>query len=555
MKRLVAAATAISAVLLVSPASARAMSSRVEVPVPSSSPITNVAESQVSVYVPLPSSAGPHPAACDWLSYLRWRSVDGPSDPLRADRVLVAQPGIFEGAAAFDSVARDTVARAAAQGRHVEFWAISRRSNCLVDRTGEQAALAARNPGLALDYYYHHLPVDGRTFAGYVTSDQAGWLAHVGVAQTVRDEYDLITSQLPDASFRQHNLLCGGHSLGGIITGYLADWDFDGQPGYQLCSAWFALDSIVSPHPPGLENAMPPSMLPASGAQLPAILSLPVLINPETENLLGIAGLYADLDPGGPSPLTAQAPDNTNVDTTMRLLFARDYAHFLTGTPDPRRFALTNAAVLGALIDNNSEPLAFLQASLGFFKGPGLADKNFPVPNTALTIPALSFLKNLIGTDPKAVPTQTGPLYTWLDYDQIGTPADPGVRDAAGDLFTTRAQEVTDTAELARSFAEAPLDFTEWYFPTKLIADMYAPDADMTSHLTHPDGVATHPTLQIKAGSGLDFGGGTLPNTTVVIAPYYHHLDVLTASPTQNNGEPEIVSTRLTQFALNGPGS
>src|SRR5947209_20613107 len=92
---------------------------RVEVPVPTSSPITGVTESEVSVYVPLPSSFGAHPAACDWLSYLRYRDAGGPANSADADRILVAQPGILEGAGAFDSVARDTVTAAARSGRHI----------------------------------------------------------------------------------------------------------------------------------------------------------------------------------------------------------------------------------------------------------------------------------------------------------------------------------------------------------------------------------------------------------------------------------------------------
>src|SRR3954453_5736410 len=73
---------------------------RVETPVPTGSPVTGVAESMVRVRVPLPSSAGPHPEACDWLSSLRFRDPDGPAASAQADKILVAQPGILEGAGA-----------------------------------------------------------------------------------------------------------------------------------------------------------------------------------------------------------------------------------------------------------------------------------------------------------------------------------------------------------------------------------------------------------------------------------------------------------------------
>jgi hypothetical protein len=52
---------------------AHAATARVETPVVSSSPVTGVTESVVRVKVPLPASVGSHPAACDWLSYLRYR--------------------------------------------------------------------------------------------------------------------------------------------------------------------------------------------------------------------------------------------------------------------------------------------------------------------------------------------------------------------------------------------------------------------------------------------------------------------------------------------------
>ncbi len=35
----------------------------------------------------------------------------------------------------------------------------------------------------------------------------------------------------------------------------------------------------------------------------------------------------------------------------------------------------------------------------------------------------------------------------------------------------------------------------------------------------------------------------------------YHHLDVLTAARTQNNGKPEIVSTSLVDFVMAGLGT
>ena len=49
-------------------------------------PADGVTESVVRVKVPLPSSFGARPAACDWLSYLRYRSAGGPEASVDADR-------------------------------------------------------------------------------------------------------------------------------------------------------------------------------------------------------------------------------------------------------------------------------------------------------------------------------------------------------------------------------------------------------------------------------------------------------------------------------------
>jgi hypothetical protein len=531
---------------------------RIETPVSTNSPVTGVTESEVSVYLPLPASAGPHPAACDWLSYLRYRAADGPTRSADADRILVAQPGILEGAGAFDSVARDTITAADELGRHLEFWALDRRSNCLEDPTGRQAALAAKNSQVAIDYYYHGTSVDGRTFAGYADNSQLGWLGRVGMEQTVRDEYDLLAEELPSQPLRKQKVLCGGHSLGGIITGFFAEWDFDGNPattddaGYQQCGGYFALDTTISTSMSSL-SGMPTmsDLLPDPGigyaatqaaldaGLVPRSIQLPVLLNAETMNVLGIAGVAADVDPAGLSSLAAALPDNANLDFTLRFLFSRELTNFVTGSPAAKDFRLSNDAALGALLDNNSEPLAFLQSAAGFFTGGPVGAKDFPVPHDLTQVPELATLKELLGPDPKAIPTEpNGPEYGWANYDQV----------SSGE-FTDPSREVTDIGELARSLAEQPLDFTEEYFPTKLVTDIYqAGSPQIQSHLLYPNGISANPVINLLGGSGLVVGNGAPPGRTV-IAPGYHHLDVLTAAPVQNTGAADPISANLADFA------
>ncbi|CAM5738149.1 hypothetical protein SALBM311S_11375 [Streptomyces alboniger] len=357
----------------------------------------------VRVKVPLPASFGARPAACDWLSYLRYRSSAGPAASADADRVLLAQPGILEGAGAFDSVARNTVARAAEQGSHIEFWALDRRSNCLEDRTG----IASGDQHTSVDYYYRGKQVTGRTFDGYVGNDRLGWMAKLGIGQTVRDEYDLLAAELPDQQLRKNKVLCGGHSLGGVITGYFATADFDGNPattadaGMNQCAGYFALDTTVSTSLGDLSGSIPDDTnLPDIGlgygvvqagldsGLLSRTLSAPVLLNPETMTLLAIAGLGVVDAPDGEADLPSYLPVNVNIEATNRFLFSKDTATFLSGTPAVKDFRLTNAAVLGALMDDNSVPLAFLQSSVGLFDGGPIADKNFPVGRDAMSTSA-----------------------------------------------------------------------------------------------------------------------------------------------------------------------
>ncbi|MEV0244533.1 hypothetical protein AB0I06_32130 [Streptomyces sp. NPDC050674] len=538
---------------------ARADTARTETPVRSTSPVTAVKESMVRVKVPLPESAGARPAACDWLSYLRYRSADGPAASADADRILIAQPGILEGAGAFDSVARNTVAKAAGQGRHIEFWALDRRSNCLEDRTG----IASGDQHAAVDYYYRGKPVGGRTFDGFVGNGQLGWMAGLGIEQTVRDQYDLLTAELPSQAQRKRKVLCGGHSLGGVITGYFATADFDGNrattadAGYNQCAGYFALDTTVSTSLADLSGSIPDDTnLPDIGlgygvvqagldsGVLPRTLSAPVLLNPETMTLLGIAGLGALNDLEGEADLPRYLPRSLNIEATNRFLFSKDTAAFLTGTPSVKDFRLTNGAVLGALLDDNSVPLAFLQTSVGFFDGGPVVDKTFPVANGG------DQQAGLYGTAYKAIPGKPqGPLYTWRNYDRVGDPDDPGHRSADGTPFTGAGEEVTDVRQLARSLAEQPLDFTEQYFPTKLVTDIQLATSPQVKKLVvHPEGIEANPVLTVLAGEGL-LAGRVPADLHPVVADGYQHLDVLTAAPAQNDGRPEPVSTSLAGFA------
>src|SRR5436309_7823160 len=169
---------ALAGALTAAPAHAASGPTRIETPVASSSPdAALVKESYVKLYAPLPESDGTRPAACDWISYLRFRSAGGPQPAWKSDAIFVTMPGIFAGAGSLDQFARNVVRAAAKRGRHVEVWTLDRRSNCVEDHRGVDVAARDRNPKLGFDYYYHGGSADGQSFGGFATAADTQFLS------------------------------------------------------------------------------------------------------------------------------------------------------------------------------------------------------------------------------------------------------------------------------------------------------------------------------------------------------------------------------------------
>jgi len=540
-----------------------------ETPINSTSPDAGlVSESYVSLYEPLPASDGPHPAACDRIGYLRFRAASGPSNPENADAIYVTQPGILEGAGALDQVARNTIIDAEQKGYHVELWALSRRSNCLVDSTGIAAAIAAHNPNVAFNYYFGGQPINGQTFAGVVSESNAAWLSHIGLAQTVQDEYDVI-SQLPP-SVREDKVLCGGHSLGGLITGAFANWDFSppgdaGDPayaGYNQCAGYFSLESrfeftsatsVLSGPLSGLLNGI----LGAISTHAPYIDVPPA--TPETEYALPILGMASYWSPNARSAFLAQFPKDFDFNSTYDLLLADKLSDFVVGKPDARTVNATNQAVIGVVFGQNSQPFAFLRAALGAPTGGPLVAKNFPVAfNSAPQDGGLLGGQAQVAVSPTGAES-SGPLYTWLNYNQITQPlylaSEPTVP------YATPTTEVSDIVQFSRTlFEAAPALFTEVYFPTQLAEDSIALGAGdrggSLADMRYTNGISMHPAAYVDGGSGLakviDPTNSLIPASPPplvhVVAPGYNHLDVITAARVQNNGQPELSSSTLASW-------
>lgn len=509
--------------------------------------------SDVSFHAPLPASVPAHPPACDELHVLRIRHVTGPVDPADADRLLIAQPGVIEGASAFYNVAGNLVTRAyEEQGKYVEFWAVDRRPNCLEDNDGLRLAKATGNPRDLIDYYYRNKAYRNHRFAGYLDPfHDAAWLAEMGLEQTILDFNAIIAHAVPDRTLRQQKVYCGGHSLGGFIAGSYANWDFDGDPattedaGFNQCAGFFALDSAIQPAARNFDDVastlldlvgvlvdVPEEVVSSMrDGQLPRFVSVPGVIDPEIMNMLTGIAVAADMQPNNESDLVTYLPMSDSVDGAERLYHSQSILDFLAFSPTVRDFRYTNQALLGVFTDDNSMPLFFVNASVGFFRGGPVTDKEFPFDNGGVL----------------AIPTDAGdlfrdpPLYDWANYDEVAAIAIP--KNAGGEPFTSPASEVTDLHDLARTMAALPLNFVEGYFPLRLAID----SVFGASGAVHSGGIYARPVIEIVAGESPPLAEAVQRPGSPSI-PGYNHLDVMTAAPVQNDAQPEPVTTELLKF-------
>lgn len=562
---------------------------RTETPITPVNPDPAVEKSLVEINSPLPAETGAHPANCDYARYVRYRHANGPARSADADSIMTVLPGLAGGADEYEPNARNTIKSSAAQGRYVEYWVMTYRSECLNDRTGLDAAIAARDHRVAFDYYYKNKPVNGKRFAGWPSWRDESWLATVGVKQSMEDWRTIITEGVPDPAQRTEKVFCGGHSAGGLATGVLTAWDFDGDPattadtGSNLCAGWFALDSYVIQDPAGLSD-VPLVGDVAGGINLviaeviellgklgfhPSI-DLKVIMTAQTFNMAAIIAMAAYFEPDAESTLlrdfsrTLSTPIGTlNVQLTLRAFFSTTYTQFITGLPRVQSFRYTNEALLGAMWDDNTGPIAIGQLGLGSLAGGPLVPKTFAVPEVLNAIPLIGPIIRGGGSgENKVGPLSARPLHTWQNYDE---PAQPRVD---GKVISTPDNEVVDIREFAPLLFDGPTSYLDSYYPTRATIDLLnlagARTGDL-AHVLYPHEAANKPMLVVLAGDGPALPGARLLNPITaflnpqdppvlppdaVIAPEYHHQSILAGAARQNNGRPEIVSTALANFML-----
>ncbi|MDQ8045077.1 MAG: hypothetical protein AAGC46_09675 [Solirubrobacteraceae bacterium] len=535
---------------------------RQEVPIDSASPESDVLASLVRIHVPLPAGDAPHPEACDWLQYVRFRSATGPTDSMKADSVAFLMPGILEGAMALDPLARNTVRAAKREGRNIEVWALDRRANCLEDLTGVNKYEQTGDFHDAIDYYFHGASIDGKTFGGVGKNDRM--LADIGLEQTVNDMYSVLTDELPDQTWREHHVICGGHSLGGPLVQVFAGWDFDHNPktttdaGYRQCAGFVGFEAYLDLDPTQDSPLLNAVIGAATLGQRNFLRRISVSalkrglvprrvdvdgVDPLSTLVMEMVGIAAFKDPNGSAtPLLQAIPHVKSIDNYFHMLGSSNLQRLALSKDSIRDYSYTNAGLLGQLLDDNGTPISAVRASFGFFSGSRLRrntldDQISPIPAANLLFQVGNVML------PFKANSQTQPT-GWTNYDQLGS----GPTQIGANL-TKPTSEVTDARDMARIQFEGPTNFTEPYFPVRVVTDL-------TAFYGHDKGgelsyfYYRHPTARKPRIIGIGTEGEIIKGKfgspdPYVLLPGYDHVDSVTAAEKQNNGKPEGSSTML----------
>ncbi len=568
------------------------------------------------IYSPAPRNNGTPPPECDYVQFLRFRPSDGstldPTDATRAnasrtDAMLVMLPGLVEGANGFEYLGRQLVYAAKNRGLNLEIWAIDRRPNNLEDlscanyveeklRRGEIGQEEAVQT--LIDYYYLGKEVNGRKFTGWLRDPQVPFLSEFGLQLATEDVFTVIQHMVPDQKTRKRKVFVGGHSMGGIMTSMFAGWDLDGDPatkedaGYNNCAGLFGLDTVVTPMPeivrPFLEM-LPKFMYDQLASMTEAtyaeflhrlrndpnsnrILPMP-MINAEAMLLLeALAGL-AYFFPDEECTALRRVPYSDSMEILLRFMHSRDFQTYMDGIPRLHDFRYTNEAMLGVVFDDSFAPVGMIQNSMGFLGGGAVVEKSFPMAGPISSIPLVGgllggffgkgpyFIANDAGPDVRRL--GRGPLYYWVNFDEIGDESDPLFQDTAGKVtYTYLDNEVSDIRDVARMIFWGPTNLTEWYFSTRLILDQIAAffpnSVKYGLNFLHGAEAKKMPKIEFIAEQGV-ISEGTFMFVPVPIhgkiIKGYNHMDVLSACANAPDRRKNEVIDDLLAFVLENVGT
>lgn len=390
--------------------------------------------------------------------------------PARPRAALLLMPGFLGGAGSFDRLARQLVAL----DPGLAVWAVDRRANALEP----QAQLAAADPAGLARIVQRGLPARSPASLTFMRE----W----GLDLTLRDWRAAVL----EARTLTPNVFLGGHSLGGVLAGLYAAYDFGGTPGWQDVRGLVLLDGV-----PG-QGAFQPlnwqeyqagyfnSALPVRAPGLNALARRPYVdsffFGPTLASRAAAQARLAALDPGGLAPVGG-----------------------LTRYP-----ATHLAAGLGQL-EGRYSLLPFLAVRTG-------------QATNARTLP--NPLPRLLGA-PRSGEFILGPADP---ARPVGWQADP--------------QAPTDPLDFARRYWTPLADYAEWYFPQRLTLDVNAANLGTRGTPFEQELRVWHgaevplPILGIAAEGGLTdaqdyarYAATTLGTLTTHTLPGAAHLDITAA--------------------------
>lgn len=431
----------------------------------------------------------------DRSAYLRYSLDEQP------EMIVLMMPGLFGGAASFDGLARQLVA--ATPG--LEVWSIDRRSNLLEDRSAFRGSLLRGDPWHAYEYYLvRRGQDDGFKLPSH---DDLGFMRYWGLDVHLRDLHLLVREARERAPF----VVLAGHSLGASLVSLYAAYQVEdhGEPrfGQEFIDALILLDGGL-----GRTGAFEWEDV---GVGLG-----PLRLTPSVEQLeAGRGEVYSD-----------------SLISPYYQIEREVIAHFARLLPDEEAppllsdFPITNLALAGVRNDDQYGAVPVFSASLGEAVGAEFAG------NIGAVI-----LGGLDGVRSRSV-TGTAPGADRVEW----RPGDPD-------------RERTDIASYLRSWTLRDTNFTEWYFPLRLVLDMSLLDSSLEETPGFlPNRLVTVPTLALGAGRGLVSDLSYMRGyanvrygspITAYVLPGLTHIDIVSA---RSNPVVPIVQRWTSFFASQG---
>lgn len=548
------------------------------------------------------------PEQCRDVNFLRFKTRDSGPDAAQADAAVLLVPGILEGANGFEYIGRQLVYMAKTfRSQDIEIWAMDRRANCLEDLTGmqaaEQAATVQEAEDLILGYYYFQQPVNGKFFAGFLQGRDMPFLVDFGMEQSTEDMYAVIQAMIPDPAVSRKKVFVGGHSLGGAHTSMFLAWDLDGDvattedQGANMVAGAIGFDTTIGniTDAVGASPATVPVMdvqatLQQATAQaaaegdteadagyrrtlrwietgiLPKNIDIPLVFSAEAIALPEAVGLLAAKAPDEESTVLDRLPKSPVLKNLFRFFHTRDANNYAWG-PFIDDFRYTNEAQVGLMFDDHFSILSFLQTSLGHLNGGAVVTKS-PFFNLMRSIPILGDLVNAVSgpkqqhiaadAGPNRRSLGQGPLYSWADMDEIGTPSDPTYGDQTGMVeYTNLTEEMVRMEDFVRALYIGETNLTEWYFPVRIVVDInaaskpFAPQYGL--HTYFQQAYKQVPTLLLMAkGGGLSFPMPDEPDRLLEVVDLegQSHLDPMFASVNMPALHQNQVADRLLDFVF-----